>query len=361
VINPDTIKASLSSAASWTAFAAVAGGLLGVTAIAFCVILPDGVFALGCSLDRFFGSLRLSRVLTTLSLGGVCVLLARSSVRLAWVMGVLVVLLSLATLVWAVIGGPFELSPRWPVADVPELLLSLSVVALWGKPILMAFLGAGLLWAGRWFPASLLFVLAALEMPLLVVPLDSLARALDMEHAEWPVLLLGLWGPGLIGAAGWTLLGTVIFASGMELRERKRQAIAEGNLRKARRLYEEAFGASNLSVVDELVAEDFFDHHHNRRGPGEFKRTITDLRHTFPDLRLTVEEQTMEGDAVTTRCILSGTDRGGVLWYPPTGKRATFAGTYVDRFSNGRLVEHRGDTDMAGLLEQLGLPSGSGL
>jgi predicted ester cyclase len=50
-------------------------------------------------------------------------------------------------------------------------------------------------------------------------------------------------------------------------------------------------------------------------------------------------------------------DRGGVLWYPPTEKRAAFAATYTDRFSGGMLVEHGGKLDTAGLLEQLGLPS----
>jgi hypothetical protein len=58
------------------ALAAVVGGLLGAAVLTFCVILPDGFFTLGCSLDQLFGSLRLSRVLTTLSLGGVCVLMA---------------------------------------------------------------------------------------------------------------------------------------------------------------------------------------------------------------------------------------------------------------------------------------------
>ena len=65
----------------------------------------------------------------------------------------------------------------------------------------------------------------------------------------------------------------------------------------------------------------------------------------------------MLGDTVTTRCTLRGVDRGGVLWYPPTGKRVVFAAIYTDRFSGGMLVEHRGRSDTAGLLEQLGLPS----
>jgi predicted ester cyclase len=62
-----------------------------------------------------------------------------------------------------------------------------------------------------------------------------------------------------------------------------------------------------------------------------------------------------EGETITTRWTASGTDRGGVLWYPPTGKAATFSGVYTDRFSDGKLVEHWGESDTAGLLDQLDL------
>lgn len=136
--------------------------------------------------------------------------------------------------------------------------------------------------------------------------------------------------------------------------------MAEENRRKARRLYEEAFGTGDFLVIDEVVAEEFFDHFGRRRGQEALERAITSLRRTFPDLRVSVEEQSAEGDTVTTRCNLRGTDRGGVLWYPPTGNRATFAATYTDRFSGGVLVEHRGESDTAGLLEQLGLPPSDG-
>ena len=59
---------------------------------------------------------------------------------------------------------------------------------------------------------------------------------------------------------------------------------------------------------------------------------------------------------MTTRWTASGTDAGGVLWYPPTGEAATFSGTFTDRFEDGRLVEHWGESDTAGLLRRLGLP-----
>ena len=138
--------------------------------------------------------------------------------------------------------------------------------------------------------------------------------------------------------------------------EEERGAVAEGNRRKARRLYEEAFGEGDFSVIDEVVGEGFVDHLGQRRGPGGFKRSVASLRRTFPDLRVSVEEQSVEGGSVTTRCTLRGVDRGGVLWYPPTGKRVVFEATYTDSFSGGMLVEHRGRSDTSGLLEQLGLP-----
>ncbi len=120
---------------------------------------------------------------------------------------------------------------------------------------------------------------------------------------------------------------------------------------------EVAFSAGDFSVLDEVVAEGFFDHLGQRRGPEGFKRSVASLRRTFPYLHVSIEEQSVEGDTVTTRCTLRGMDRGGVLWYPPTGKRANFAATYTDRFAGGMPVEHRGRSDTASLLEQLGLPS----
>ncbi|MBA2511597.1 MAG: ester cyclase, partial [Rubrobacteraceae bacterium] len=65
--------------------------------------------------------------------------------------------------------------------------------------------------------------------------------------------------------------------------------------------------------------------------------------------------QRAEGDLVRTRLTLSGTDRGGVLWYPPTGRQATFTAEFVDRFVEGLLIEHSGQADTEELLRQLGL------
>jgi len=47
--------------------------------------------------------------------------------------------------------------------------------------------------------------------------------------------------------------------------------------------------------------------------------------------------------------------RDGALWYPTTGRHATFAAEFVDRFSEGRLIEHSGVADTEELLRQLGI------
>jgi SnoaL-like polyketide cyclase len=79
--------------------------------------------------------------------------------------------------------------------------------------------------------------------------------------------------------------------------EEEQRAVAAENRRKARRLYKEAFGAGDFSVIDEVVAEGFFDHLGRCHGPEGFKRSVASLHRTFPDLRVSAEEQSVQGDA----------------------------------------------------------------
>ena len=154
----------------------------------------------------------------------------------------------------------------------------------------------------------------------------------------------------------WALLGLMFLIGAREQALKKAASKrAKENLKKARFLYEEGLDRGDLSVVKELVSEDFRDLRHGGRGRGGMRGIITNLRESFPDLAVEVEEQEAEEDLVRTRLALSGTDRGGVLWYPPTNKHATFSATFTDRFKGGKLVEHGGKTDTKGILEQLGL------
>jgi predicted ester cyclase len=129
----------------------------------------------------------------------------------------------------------------------------------------------------------------------------------------------------------------------------------EENRKKALRLYEVGLGKNDTSVVVEVASNEFRDTRRGLSGKGGMRRICADLWASYPDLEVSVEDQEVEGDVVRTRLMLSGTDRsGGVMWYPPTGRRVSFEAEFVDRFRGGELVEHAGQADTEELLRHLG-------
>lgn len=249
----------------------------------------------------------------------------------------------------------------------PGVLRLLFFAGLFGQPAGAVLVGIAALPTrslGPWRPLPL--AVGLLGSPLtywllasLLLSGDGLDALVSERTAIIQAVLVAV--PGAFAGLGWSAVGlTLLGARGWEtaLLAKDRRATEEGNGRKARDLYERAFGAGDLSVVDEIAALDLLDRRSGGRGPDAFRRTILGVRRAFPDLRFSVEGQTADGDTVTTRCSLSGTDKGGFLWYPPTGKGATFAVAYVDRFRDGKLVEHDAETDTEALLVQLGLLRG---
>lgn len=170
--------------------------------------------------------------------------------------------------------------------------------------------------------------------------------------------LLGWYPSGVsfLEAPLWVLLGAMFVrrarggASGEAFRVGEKENVAA-----ARRLYEEGLGRGDVSVVDDVVSEDFRDLKRGSRGRLGMERVFSALWKSYPDLAVSIADQEAGDDVVRTRLVLSGTDRGGVLWYPPTGRHATFTAEFTDRFRNGRLIEHSGETDTEDLLRQLGL------
>lgn len=352
--------------------AAIVGGVLGGLGISGPLLLfrgwDVGFYSSGGLVHDFNLMASFGIALTTASLLGLYLLVEGVPSRLGAVgavsagvsFGALLVLLADEYLGYPLSGAYLLLE------EPPRFVEGLFFASYWGRQLGLLSLGVAALWAGvmgRW--RSLPLAICLLEVPFLadaLLPFLGLFLADDAYQAVGSLLIFGLpgWRSGLLGSAVWVLMGCVLLGSGRELGRRRAgeaaREVEEENRALARRLYREAWGAGDLSVVDELVSPDFRDHRLGSRGPQGYGRAIERLRRTFPDLRLSIEEQRAQGDTVTTRCTLRGTDGGGVLWYPPTGREATFTGTFTDRFSGGKLVEHRGDSDTAGMLEQLGLP-----
>jgi len=124
-----------------------------------------------------------------------------------------------------------------------------------------------------------------------------------------------------------------------------------------RRLIEEAQAKGNLAVVDELFADDFFDHSAlpglppNRDG---VRILFGALRAAFPDLDVTIHEQIGEGEKVVTRKTFTGTHQGEFMGAPPTGNRVSFEVIDILTVRDDKIREHRLQFDQLSLLKQLG-------
>ena len=85
------------------------------------------------------------------------------------------------------------------------------------------------------------------------------------------------------------------------------------------------------------------------------------LRATFRDLHLKIEDIIAEGDKVVVRFSAAGTHAGDPL-APATGRKVTFAGVIIARMAKGRFVESWNNIEQLGLFRQIGaLPSDPGL
>jgi predicted ester cyclase len=84
-------------------------------------------------------------------------------------------------------------------------------------------------------------------------------------------------------------------------------------------------------------------------------RFLAEFVDGFPDLRLTVEDAVGEGNLVAQRVRFEGTHTGVFQGLPPTQKTVSFSGLELNRFADGKVVEHWFQLDALGLLQQLGL------
>lgn len=313
--------------------------------------------------DALMVLLSLHALLLSIGLLGLHVLLAKRYRWTQWLSAVGTALAVLAGVGFCV-GALYESLAVSSYYSSGGVLNALFFAGYFGQPIGVVLLGFAALWSrglGLWRVLPLFVGLAGSPLSQIALlwlfpPEDTLVPGENARQVLVEVLRLA--SPAALAGICWISLGFAVFGSRKReaaLLTKERRATESENLSLARRLYEEAWGAGNVAVLDELVGPDFSERRRDRRGPEGLKRAILDLRRTFPDFGFSVEAQHADGDTVTTRCHFSGTDRGGLLWYPPTNKHADFTATYTDHFSNGKLLEHHGGVDTADLLEQLGL------
>ena len=137
----------------------------------------------------------------------------------------------------------------------------------------------------------------------------------------------------------------------------ERQTQADQMKRVSRTIIERAVSAGDLDALEEAYAPDIVWH-----GPGGreikgiqgMKEMISEYRRAFPDLRMTLERQVIEGDAMAVEWRCVGTHDGPLGDIRPTGKRVDIRGHVMARFKRGRIVEEFEVFDELRMLRQIG-------
>ncbi len=132
----------------------------------------------------------------------------------------------------------------------------------------------------------------------------------------------------------------------------------EQNKALVRQMVEEIFNRGNISRADEFLSPDFVEHEELPPGIPQgregVKQLTTMMRNAFPDFKATIEDIIAEGDKVVIRMTWSGTQKGEFMGVPPTGKSVSFGVLDIIRVAGGKFVEHWGQMDSMGMMQQLG-------
>jgi steroid delta-isomerase-like uncharacterized protein len=138
-------------------------------------------------------------------------------------------------------------------------------------------------------------------------------------------------------------------ASGMTIEEIKQLV----------RRFIEVQNQMKLEALDQLVAPDMIDHSGRVSSREGAKQLLALFASAFPDWFAAIEDLIAEGDKAVMRGVASGMHRGVFMGIPPTGKRVTVPGIHIMRIADGKIVEHWGEGDFLGMMQQLGVLPGS--
>jgi steroid delta-isomerase-like uncharacterized protein len=116
----------------------------------------------------------------------------------------------------------------------------------------------------------------------------------------------------------------------------------------------DAGNAGNVAALRALFAGDFVHHDPAIRDLAGFLQFLGAVHAGVPDGYTTIEDLVAEGNRVSKRWTLRGTQTGALLGVPPTNKQVVLQGISIYRIDGGLVKEIWWVTDTLGLLQQVG-------
>ena len=134
----------------------------------------------------------------------------------------------------------------------------------------------------------------------------------------------------------------------------------EQNKAIVRRFVEEVLSGHDLSVLPELLRDDYVDHdpgnvEGEQMGTAGAAQEVSAFVTGLPDMRVSIDDLIGGGDYVTLRGVLEGTHKGELFGIPATSKMIRVPAIQMFRLVDGRIVEAWLELDRLGMLRQLGV------
>jgi steroid delta-isomerase-like uncharacterized protein len=128
----------------------------------------------------------------------------------------------------------------------------------------------------------------------------------------------------------------------------------------SRFMIEKVLNDGELDFLDVLMAPDAITHEMEifsssaARGPETVRQFVEIFRWAFPDLKMTILDQLADGDRVTTRWRMEGTQSRRLMGIAPSHRPMSVEGIRIDRIADDRIAETWTQWDTIGMLRQLG-------
>jgi steroid delta-isomerase-like uncharacterized protein len=132
--------------------------------------------------------------------------------------------------------------------------------------------------------------------------------------------------------------------------------------RRAVERYWEAFNARDLSLLDDVIAENYVNDAAlpgTPPGAAGQAQVMERLWSAFPDARFEIEVLAEDGDTVVCIGTMTGTHEGELMGIPGSGRPIAWRMCHIMTVANGQATSHRAIRDDLGLMRQMGaLPGG---
>ncbi len=128
------------------------------------------------------------------------------------------------------------------------------------------------------------------------------------------------------------------------------------------RRFADALTAHNLDAFAALFADSYVNHQTSAAAPpppsGVTAKAATVAffaarLKALPDLRVSIQTTVAEADKVGASFVYEGTQEGPLYGIQPTHKRLWFTSCDIFRVADGKIVEHWGMGDIAGVVAQM--------